>query len=118
MAQLISTLQCSTGDPSEEECIPEQYRAKQCTKSNLVKYSALLQQCIAEQIWKTVRPFLLFEQIAVQSTTLFLFRKVDNILQTSSVVKKSAASTVQQYMAVSDRLNSCLEIIADGDGYK
>ena len=37
----------------------------------------------------TVYPFLLLQQTAVQSSTLFLSRTVDRILQTCRVVKKS-----------------------------
>ena len=47
--------------------------------------------------------FLLFKQTAVQSTILFLFHLVDKMLQTGSVGKKSAATPMQEYMAVSDR---------------
>ena len=52
-----------------------------------------------------VMTFLLFQQTAVQYTILFLFRTVDKILQTCSVVKNSAATaaTTQTDMAVSDR---------------
>ena len=51
-----------------------------------------------------VGTFLLLQQTAVQSSILFLSRTVDKILQTSSVVKNSAASdaTIQIDMAVSD----------------
>ena len=50
-------------------------------------------------------PFLLFQKTAVQTTILFLFRLVDKILQTGSVVKNAAkAATIQEDMAVSDRL--------------
>jgi hypothetical protein len=45
--------------------------------------------------------FLLLQQTAVQSSILIVSRTVDRILQTSSVVKNSAA-TIQTDMAVSD----------------
>ena len=48
-------------------------------------------------------PFFVFQHTAVQFTTLFLFRIVDNILQTISVVKNSAAAAMREDMAVSDR---------------
>ena len=51
--------------------------------------------------------FLFFENNAVQSTILFLFLIVDKILQTISVVKKSAAAAMQKIwlslMATSDK---------------
>ncbi len=64
--------------------------------------------------------FLLFQQTAVQSTILFLFHIVDKILQTWSLVKNSYArdATIQEDMAVSDRLKWCLKIVADSDGHK
>ena len=55
-----------------------------------------------EMLYKyQVRPFLLLQQTAVQSSILILSRAVDRILQTYSVVKNSAA-TIQTDMAVSD----------------
>ena len=48
-----------------------------------------------------VAPFLLLQQTAVQSSILFPSGTVDEILQTCSVVKNSAA-TIQTDMAVSD----------------
>ena len=50
-----------------------------------------------------VSPFLLFQQTAVQSTILFLFRIVDKILQTSSVAENSADAALLEDMAVSDK---------------
>ena len=56
--------------------------------------------------------FLLFQQTAVQSTVLFLFLIFDNILHTSSAVKKSAAvtATIQE-----DKLNG---IMVDSDDHR
>jgi hypothetical protein len=60
-------------------------------------------------LWRQIRlclspnatPFLLLQQTAVQSSILILSHTVNRILQTSSVVKNSAA-TIQTDMAVSD----------------
>ena len=38
-----------------------------------------------------------------------MFRRVDTILETSSVVKKSAAAALQKDMAVSDKFKWCLK---------
>ena len=43
---------------------------------------------------------------------------VDKILQTSSVVKESAAAAMQEDLAVSDIFRLCLKIMADSDGHK
>ena len=60
--------------------------------------------------YDTTFQFLLFQEIAVQSTILCLFHIIDMILQTISVVKESAAAaaTIQEYMAVSYRFELCL----------
>ena len=68
----------------------------------------------------SVLPFLLFLQPAVQSTILFLFRICDKILHTSSVVQKlaAAAATIEEDMAVSDKLKWCLNIMVDSGGHR
>ena len=51
-----------------------------------------------------VATFFLFQQTAVLSTILFLFRRVNKISQTRSIAEISADAALQEDMTVSDRL--------------
>ena len=58
----------------------------------MLKISKCKSVQLAEVSQCVVLTFLLLQQTAVQSSILFLSRTVDKILQTSSVVKASAAT--------------------------
>ena len=68
-------------------------------------------------VWWVER-FLLFQQTAVQSTIIFLFRIVDKISQTSSVTENSADAALPEDMDVSDKFQWwkwCLAVMATSD---
>ena len=71
-----------------------------------------------KSIYTTAYSFFLFEQTPVQSTIIFLFGILDRILQTGSIVKKSAAAAMQEDMAVLDSFKWLLKMMADRDGHK
>ena len=62
--------------------------------------------------------FLLFEQNTIQTTILFLFKLVDNILQTSSVAEKSTDALAQEDMAVSDKFRWCPTMMPHSDDHR
>ena len=86
----------------------------QCYKVGPV---SLLQENTELRSIKAV-PFLFFEQNAAQLIILFLFRIVNKIEQTGSVVKKPAVRATHEDKAVSDRFRLCLKILAYSDGHK